>query len=100
MLTRSPMPMPRAPPEPPSPMTTQMIGVSRLGHLQQAGGDELGLAALLGADARIAPGRVDQADDRQLELGGQLHLVERLAIPLRMAQPNRHSFFSLMSCPF
>ena len=29
MLTRSPMPMPRAPPDPPSPITTQTIGVSR-----------------------------------------------------------------------
>jgi hypothetical protein len=29
MLTRSPMPMPSAPPDPPSPITTQTIGVAR-----------------------------------------------------------------------
>ena len=54
-------------------------------HLQQAGGDELRLAAFLGADAGVGAGRVDQADDRQAELGRQAHLVQRLAIALRMS---------------
>jgi len=39
--------------------------VYSLGHR-----DQLGLAALLGANARVGPGRVDQAYDRELELGG------------------------------
>ena len=84
MLTRSPMPMPSAPPEPPSPITTQIDRRRQPRHLQHVGGDELGLAALLGADAGIGAGRVDQADDRQTKLGRQLHLLERLAIALGM----------------
>ena len=53
-------------------------------HLEHALGDDLGLAALFGADAGIGAGRVDQADDRQLVLGGHLHLGHRLAIAFGM----------------
>src|SRR5262245_60261655 len=53
-------------------------------HLQNAGRDELGLPALLGADTRVSPWRVDQADDRQAKLGGEPHLLHRLAIPFRV----------------
>ena len=53
-------------------------------HLEHRVGDHLGLAALLGADARIGARRVDQADDRHVELGGQLHLGHGLAIALGM----------------
>src|SRR5262249_22125449 len=55
------------------------------GHLEQIDRDELSLAALLGADARIRPRRVDQADDRQAELRSETHLVERFAIALGMS---------------
>ena len=48
--------MPSAPPEPPSPITTQMIGRGQPRHLEHRVGDDLGLAAFLGADARIGPG--------------------------------------------
>ncbi len=47
-------------------------------------GDDLGLAALFGPDARIRPRRVYQADHRHVELGGQPHLGHRLAIALGM----------------
>ena len=41
-----------APPEPPSPMMVTMIGTSQLRHLVEVAADRLGLAALLGVDAR------------------------------------------------
>jgi hypothetical protein len=47
-------------------------------------GDGLGLAAFLGADAGVGAGRVDQRDDGQAELLGQLHLRHRLAVALRV----------------
>ncbi len=47
-------------------------------------GDDLRLAALLGADARISAGRVDQADDRQAVLRGELHLGHAFAIAFGM----------------
>ena len=50
---RSPMPMPRAPPLPPSPMMTTTIGTRSLENDLEVVGDGLGLAALLGADAGI-----------------------------------------------
>src|SRR5262249_32629601 len=45
---------------------------------------ELGLPALLGADAREGARRVDQADDRQPKLCRQAHALECLAIALGM----------------
>src|SRR3546814_3468616 len=44
--------------------------------------DRLRLTALLGADAGIGAGRVDQGDDRQMKAVGQLHQTARLAIAL------------------
>ena len=61
-----------------------MIGVLQPRHLVHVLGDDLRLAAFLGADARIGAGRVDQADDRQAVLRGQLHLEDRLAVALGM----------------
>ena len=52
MATRSPMPIPSAPPEPPSPMTTQTIGVSIWLIAIRFSAMIDGLAALLGGDAR------------------------------------------------
>ncbi len=54
-----------------------------LDHLQQVACDRLGLAALLGADARIGAGRIDEGQDRQLEALGHFHQTQRLAIALR-----------------
>ena len=64
------------------------------GHFEHVLGDDLGLAAFLGADAGVGPGRVDQADDRQSEFGRQPHLGHRLAIAFRMraAEVTRRSF--------
>lgn len=45
-------------------------------------GDGLGLAALLGVDARIGPGRVDEGEDRQPEAPGEVHEADRLAVAL------------------
>ena len=49
-------------------------------HLAQVDGDGLGDVAFLGADAGVGPGRVDQGDDRQVELVGQAHQAQRLAV--------------------
>ena len=78
------MPIPSAPPEPPSPMTTQTIGRADLAHGHQVLGDDRGLASLFGGDSRIGPGRVDERDDRQAELARELHLLQRLAIAFGM----------------
>src|ERR1019366_2740020 len=69
-------------------------------HLKQVGRDELSLAALLGADAWIGAFGIDQADDRQLELGGQLHLVESLAIALWMSAAVHALILLLGGAPF
>src|SRR5262249_46475731 len=47
------------------------------------GSDGLGLAALLGADARIGAGGINQRENRNGETIGQLHQSRRLAIALR-----------------
>ena len=82
MSTRLPTPMASAPPLPPSPMTTATIGVAQAGHHAEVARDGLGLAALLGADARVGARRVDEGDDRLAELLGQLHQPQRLAVAL------------------
>ena len=77
------MARPSAPPLPPSPVMTTMIGTLEDGHLAQVQGDGLGDAALLGLDAGIGRRRVDEDDDRPAELVGHLHRAQRLAIALR-----------------
>src|SRR5437899_2385526 len=52
------------------------------GHLAEVPCDRLRLAPLLGADAGVRAGRVDEAEDRLAELLGELHEAERLAIAL------------------
>ncbi len=47
-------------------------------------GNRLGLTALLGADAGIGAGRVDQRQHRQRELVGQIHQPHGLAVALRL----------------
>ena len=42
------------------------------------------MTTFLRTDARKGPGRVDQANDRQSELRGQFHAIERLAIAFGM----------------
>ncbi len=51
-------------------------------HRTQVPGDRLRLTPLLGADARVRAGRVDEGEDRLAELLGELHEPERLAVPL------------------
>ncbi len=53
-------------------------------HLEQIPRNRLGLAPLLGADARVGAFRVDQRHDRKAELLGEAHLRKRLAVALRM----------------
>ena len=52
--------MASAPPEPPSPVTAIIGRAERQASLHRAG-DGLGLAALLGADAGVGAGGVDEA---------------------------------------
>ncbi|CDN45526.1 hypothetical protein BN871_HW_00060 [Paenibacillus sp. P22] len=53
-------------------------------HLAQVARDRLRLAAFLGRIAGISAFRVDEGDDRPLELVGLLHQPQRLAEALRM----------------
>ena len=85
MRMQSPTPTPSAPPLAPSPMTMQMTGVFEREHLADVLRDGLGLAALLGADAGVRAGRVDEHDDRQLELLGHAHDAHRLAVAFGVA---------------
>ena len=81
--SRSQTPMASAPPEPPSPITHADDRECRsTRHLEQVARDRLGLAALLGADARIRARRVDERDERQAEALGEPHEAQRLAIAL------------------
>ena len=79
---RSATPSASAPPEPPSPMTVAMIGHRQARHDLEVLGDGLGLAALLGVDAGIGAGRVDEGEDGQPEPRRQLHQAPRLAVAL------------------
>src|SRR5713101_446280 len=65
MITRSATPMPSAPPLPPSPIT----------------------AATIGTRTRVGAWSVDEADDREAELGGVLRKSHRLAVALGMHHP-------------
>ena len=85
--TRLPTPMASAPPEPPSPITVEMMGTLQPAHHLQVDGDGLGLAALLGADARVGARRVDEGEDGPLEALGQLHQPARLAVALGARHP-------------
>ena len=71
-----------APPEPPSPMTTETSGTPIGEALLGGAGDRLGLAALLGALAGVGAGGVDQGDDREVEAVGEVHEADRLAVAL------------------
>src|SRR5450432_1123847 len=51
-------------------------------HLAQIAGDGLGLAALLGVDAGIGAGSIDEGQDGPAKFGGQLHDAQCLAISL------------------
>ena len=63
-------------------MTVAMSGHLERRHLDQVPRDRLALAALLGAQAGPGAWRVDEGEHRHLELLGQLHQAERLAIAL------------------
>ena len=60
---------------------------ANLAHRLQILGDNRRLTAFLGRDPRIRTGRVDERDDRQTILGRQCHLLQCLAITLRMGTP-------------
>ena len=49
-------------------------------HLPQVDGDRFALALLLGQEARVGAGGVDEAEDRQAEAVGVIHQPHRLAI--------------------
>ena len=56
-------------------------------HLAQIDGNRLRDMALLGFDARIGAGGVDQGQDRHPELGPQPHQPQRLAVALGTGAP-------------
>ena len=82
MITRSATPSASAPPEPPSPMTVAMIGVSSRLISNRLRAIASRLAALLGAESGPGARRVDERDHRHVELLGELHQAERLAVAL------------------
>src|SRR5204863_1580507 len=53
-------------------------------HLTQVYGDGLGNVPFLSADSRVSTGRVDEGNDREPELVGQLHQPQRLAVTFRV----------------
>src|SRR5690348_1385673 len=52
-------------------------------HFLEVARDRLALAALLGADARISAGGVDEGEHGQAEAFGHLHQAQRLAVAFR-----------------
>ena len=66
-------------------------------HFAQVDGDGLGDMALLSADAGKGAGRVDDCDDGQLKLAGQLHQAQRLAVALGVgaAEVAHHIFLGV-----
>ena len=74
MAIRSQIPMPRAPPLPPSPMR----------HFKEVCRDRGGDAAFLRSDTGICSLRIDQTNDGETELLGEPHLQQCLAIPFRV----------------
>ena len=61
-----------------------MIGTGRRAISRKIASDGFGLSALLGVDARISAGSVNQGENRPAKLRGQLHDAQRLAITLRL----------------
>src|SRR5579863_10070838 len=53
-------------------------------HLAQVDGDGFGLAALLGVDAGIRAGGVEEGDNGPVEFGGEAHDAKSLAVSLRL----------------
>jgi len=72
----------------------------QFGHHVQVTRDGFGLAALLGANARVCAGRVNEGEDRQAELFRQTHQAQGLAIPSGRGMPKLRTIFSLVSRPF
>ena len=62
------------------------IGGPEPGHFQEVSCDRFSLAPFLSADARVGAGRINQCDDREAELLGQLHAAEGFAVSLRVRQ--------------
>ena len=69
-----------APPEPPFPDDGGDQRNAQIEALFGRARDRLGLAALLGLDAREGAGGVDQGHDRKREAVGEPHQPDRLAI--------------------
>jgi hypothetical protein len=80
IATRSATPIPRAPPHDAQDRRLEPA------HLEHVAGDRLGLPALLGADAGIGAGGVNQGHDGQPELLRQLHAPKRLSVPFGVGQ--------------
>ena len=83
MSTRSATARASAPPEPPSPITVATTGTLRRAILSMRLGDGARLAALLGGDARVRAGRVDEREHRQAVPLGEREQPLRLAVALR-----------------
>ena len=76
--TRSPMPMPKAPPEAPSPMTMQITG-TQLAHFNQVAGNGLALSALLSLQPGKGPGVSIKVTMGAIEFLRQFHEAQGLA---------------------
>ena len=59
-------------------------GDAEAGHFPEVNGDRFSLAAFFGIDARIGTGGVKEAEDRTVELGGELHTTERFPVAFRL----------------
>ena len=76
-----------APPLPPSPVTTATMGVGRPAISRRFRAIASAWPALLGAEAGIGAGRVDERDDGLAEPLGELHQPQRLAVSLGVRHP-------------
>jgi hypothetical protein len=74
--------MPSPPPLPPSPMTMLTMGVLRVAIVLRLKAMASAWAALLGSDAGVGAGGVDESDDGEAELLGLLHDPQGLAVAL------------------
>jgi hypothetical protein len=59
-------------------------GYAEAGHFPEVNGDGFSLAAFFGVDAGIGTGGVEEAEDRAVKLGGELHTTEGFPVAFRL----------------
>jgi hypothetical protein len=73
---------------------------AQIGHRIQVAADRFGLAALLGAYARVCARRIDEREHGNRELFGELHQTQRLTVALGLRHAEVAVDFLLGVAPF